>query len=88
MTDVAAPAVAGPSRADAKAALIARRYRAERRFRAYGIASIIVTAIFLVLVMADIVSKGYPAFTEHRLDMQITADPAIPGSFSLATTTV
>jgi phosphate transport system permease protein len=76
MTDVAAPAVAGPSRADAKAALIARRYRAERRFRAYGIASIIVTAIFLVLVMADIVSKGYPAFTEHRLDMQITADQA------------
>jgi phosphate transport system permease protein len=76
MTDVAAPALAGKSRADAKAALIAKRYRAERRFRAYGIGSIIVTAIFLVLVMGDILSKGYPAFTEHRLDLQITADQA------------
>jgi phosphate transport system permease protein len=76
MTDVAAPALAGKSRADAKAALIAKRYRAERRFRAYGIASIIITAIFLVLVMGDILSKGYPAFTEHRLDLQITADQA------------
>jgi phosphate transport system permease protein len=74
MTDVAAPAVAGTSRAEAKAALIAKRYRAERRFRAYGIASIIITAIFLVLVMADILSKGYPAFTEHRLDFEIVAD--------------
>lgn len=68
--------MAGKNRSDARAAFIAKRYRAERRFRAYGIGAIIVTAIFLVLVMADILSKGFPAFTEHRLDFRITADQA------------
>jgi phosphate transport system permease protein len=76
MTDIAAPAIAGKkSRSDA-AALLAKRYRAERRFRAYGVGAIIVTAIFLALVLLDILLKGIPAFTEHRLDLQITADQA------------
>lgn len=77
MTDIAAPAVAGnKGKSDARAALLAKRYRAERRFRAYGVGAILVTAIFLVLVMADILVKGIPAFTEHRLNLQITADQA------------
>jgi phosphate transport system permease protein len=76
MTDIAAPAIAGKkSRSDA-AALLAKRYRAERRFRAYGVGAIILTAIFLALVLLDILLKGIPAFTEHRLDLQITADQA------------
>jgi phosphate transport system permease protein len=76
MTDIAAPAVAGKNRSDARAALLAKRYRAERRFRAYGVGAIIITAIFLLLVMVDILWKGIPAFTEHRLGLQITADQA------------
>jgi phosphate transport system permease protein len=62
--------VAGPQRQ----ALMRRRYRVERRFRAYGIVAIGVTAVFLVLLFIDIISKGLPAFTEHRLVMTVTAD--------------
>ena len=76
MTDIASPAFAGAKRSDARAALIAKRNRAELRFRFYGIAAIVVTGIFLVLVMADIIVKGIPAFTEHRLDFEIVADQA------------
>jgi phosphate transport system permease protein len=55
-------------------ALVARRYRAERRFKAYGIAAIAVTAVFLVLLFADILSKGLPAFFENRLTLPVTVD--------------
>jgi phosphate transport system permease protein len=73
MTDVAAarPALAlGGASAKAR---IAKRYAAERRFRFYGIAAIVVTALFVAALLADIVSKGYPAFTEHRLVLDVTA---------------
>ena len=47
-----------PRRHSDNDALVARRYRAERRFKAYGIAAIAVTAVFLVLLFADILGKG------------------------------
>ena len=52
------------------------RYRAERRFRFYGIAAIAVTAIFLVIVLTDIFIKGLPAFTQHELSIQVKVDAA------------
>jgi phosphate transport system permease protein len=57
-------------------ALVAKRYRAERRFKAYGIAAIAVTAIFLVLLFVDILSKGLPAFIENRVTLPIKVDQA------------
>ena len=51
-----------------------KRYRAERRFRFYGIAAIAVTAVFLVLLFADILTKGLPAFIEHRLELPVKVD--------------
>ncbi|HTN97007.1 MAG TPA: DUF3333 domain-containing protein, partial [Nordella sp.] len=74
MTDTAISAV--PRRASDNNALVARRYRAERRFKFYGIAAIAVTAIFLVLLFADILVKGLPAFTEHRLTLPINVSQA------------
>jgi phosphate transport system permease protein len=62
----------------AEAAAVKRiraRYRAETRFRFYGIAAIAVTAMFLFAVLTDIVRKGLPAFTQHQLVMQIMVDP-------------
>ena len=44
------------------------RYRAEARFRLYGLLAIGLTAMFLVVVLTDIVIKGLPAFTQHQLD--------------------
>ena len=43
------------------------RYRAEARFKFYGLAAIGLTAIFLVVVLTDILIKGLPAFTQHSL---------------------
>jgi phosphate transport system permease protein len=76
MTDVTLPTVRTIDVAtDAARARVRARYRAERRFRFYGIAAIGVTAIFLVVVLADILVKGLPAFTQHDLNLQVKVDP-------------
>ncbi|HLF21514.1 MAG TPA: phosphate ABC transporter permease PstA [Aestuariivirga sp.] len=56
--------------------LIARRYRAKRRFRAYGAAALGFTALFLAILIADIAIKAWPAFFEHRAVLKIAVDPA------------
>ena len=61
---------------DAARARIRRRYRAESRFKAYGIAALTVTAAFLALLMFDILRNGLPAFWQHSLvlDVPVKAD--------------
>ena len=65
---------------DAAKARVRSRYRSEARFRAYGIAAIVVTAVFLVILISDILIKGLPAFTQHSLslDVPVTAELADP----------
>ena len=55
--------------------LIARRYAAEKRFRAYGLAALLLTTAFLAFLLFDIVSRAMPAFTQHYAIMTITVDP-------------
>ena len=57
-------------------ARVRRRYRAETRFRAYGIAALAITTVFVVVLVADILVKGLPAFVQHSLvlDVAIPAD--------------
>src|SRR5262245_54790716 len=74
MTDTAI--ATAPRRFNDNDALVAKRYRAERRFKFYGIAAIAVTAIFLVLLFADILAKGLPAFMENRITLPIKVDQA------------
>ena len=77
MTDIAAPRNATASRSmQSNAAMVRRRYAAERRFKSYGVIAIAITAVFLVVLFADIIRKGLPAFTEHTLGLAITADQA------------
>ncbi|MGL4294143.1 MAG: DUF3333 domain-containing protein, partial [Aestuariivirga sp.] len=52
--------------------LIAKRYATERRFRIYGATALALTALFIVFLLADIVIKGLPAFTEHRVKLDVT----------------
>ncbi len=59
-----------------RADFIARRYAAERRFKFYGAAALVVTALFLLFLVSDIVIKGFPAFFEHRAMIEVTIDPA------------
>ena len=56
--------------------LVARRYAAERRFRALGAAALALVALFLAFVLVDIVTKAWPAFTESRIALTISIDPA------------
>jgi hypothetical protein len=58
-------------------ALVKKRYAAERRFKAYGIAALVTTALFLAFLLVDIVSKGLPAFVEHRVALKVKIDPAL-----------
>ena len=76
MTDMALAGVRTVDFAsDAARARIRSRYRAEARFKMYGLIAIGLTALFLVLVLTDIVIKGLPAFTQHSvvLDVAISA---------------
>lgn len=58
---------------DTARAHVRRRYRAEARFRSYGIAAIGFAALALVVLVADIVVKAVPAFTIAELTMQVEA---------------
>lgn len=75
MTDVTLSGIRSIDPAtDAAKARVKARYRAEARFRFYGLAAIGITAIFLVVVLTDIVMKGYPAFTQNVLQMKVYLD--------------
>jgi len=56
---------------DAAGARVRRRYRAEARFRAYGIVALVVTAVFLTVLIADVLTKGLPAFIQHSLVLNV-----------------
>ncbi|NSZ15531.1 phosphate ABC transporter permease PstA [Agrobacterium vitis] len=50
---------------------IKRRYAAERRFRAYGIIAISFGLLFLFLLLASVVSKGYTAFWQTTITVPV-----------------
>jgi phosphate transport system permease protein len=55
--------------------LIARRYAAERRFRLYGVAALALTTAFLFVLVADIVWRSLPAFTQYHAVLEVPVDP-------------
>jgi phosphate transport system permease protein len=54
-----------------------RRYRAERRFRFYGVAAIVSTIAFLVLLFISIIGNGYTAFLQTSIRLPVFFDPAV-----------
>jgi phosphate transport system permease protein len=54
------------------AAGLKRRYRAERRFRAYGILAVALGIVFVVFLFWSIISKGYTAFQQTYVQLEIT----------------
>jgi phosphate transport system permease protein len=54
-----------------------RRYRAERRFRFYGLSAILLSILFLALLFASIVGKGYTAFWQTGIKLDVFFDPAV-----------
>ncbi|SMH57183.1 phosphate ABC transporter permease PstA [Mesorhizobium australicum] len=68
------PVTARPPRRDIG---IKRRYAAEARFKAYGIAAITFGLLFLVIMLVSIFGKGYTAFWQTNVTLPITFDAAI-----------
>ena len=64
---------------------LARRYRKERRFRLYGISAILASLLFLAFLFGSIISKGYTAFRQTFIQLDIHFDPAILSQESLTT---
>jgi len=62
-------------------ARLKRRYRAERRFRFYGLAAIVVALSALATLVGSIVFQAAPAFTVHELTLEVELQPerAAPG---------
>ncbi|RBW49113.1 phosphate ABC transporter permease PstA [Marinobacter sp. F3R11] len=52
-----------------------RRYRKERRFRAYGIMAIAIALTALITLFTDIVGKGYTGFLKTTVTLEVTMDP-------------
>ncbi len=58
-------------------ARIKRRHRAERRFRRFGLAAILLAATVLCILLVSIISKGYPVLQQAKLQIQVHLDPAL-----------
>lgn len=50
------------------------RYRAEKRFRAYGLISIAIALAFLAILLGSIISRGWTAFTQTYIELPVTFD--------------
>lgn len=63
---------------------LARRYRAEKRFRFYGIVAILLSMIFLAFLFISIAANGYTAFQQTFVQLDIHLDPEMLDAGSLA----
>lgn len=60
-------------------ASLRRRYRAERRFRMYGVVAVLVGAGFLLFLFITIFTTGIKGFQKTYLQFQISFDPEVLG---------
>ena len=58
-------------------ASLARRYRAERRFRRLGMSAIVCSMIFLSILFISIIGNGYSAFFQTFIKIDVFFDPEI-----------
>ncbi|MCU0585567.1 MAG: phosphate ABC transporter permease PstA [Desulfobacterales bacterium] len=56
---------------------LSRRYRAERRFRFYGLSAIVLSIAALALLFISIIGNGYTAFWQTRIRLDITFDAEV-----------
>jgi phosphate transport system permease protein len=79
MSDAAGTPAEGPTRAQIAqrkvAAGLKRRYRAERRFQAYGLLAVALGMLFVFFLFYDIVSKGHTAFQQTYVKLDVTYSP-------------
>jgi phosphate transport system permease protein len=56
---------------------LARRYARERRFRYYGLGAVVLGLAFLALLFGTILGKGYTAFQQTYVQIEVELDPAV-----------
>lgn len=56
---------------------LARRYAAERRFRRLGLAAVAVGIAFVAVLLVSIVGKGYSAFVQTQIALDIEFDRSV-----------
>lgn len=77
MSELTNAMASSPSIAEKVEAKLKRRRAAERRFRAAGLGAIAIAIGFLVILLGSIVAKGYPAFVQTEIRMQVHFSPEI-----------
>ena len=55
---------------------VRKRYAADRRLQAYGIAGIAIAVGLLGVLLGSIIATGYQAFVQTEIDLEIYVDPA------------
>ena len=58
-------------------ASLKRRYVRERRFKAMGLGAVILGLLFVSALFVDIFSKGYTAFVQTHIELEVYFDPAV-----------
>ena len=56
---------------------LAKRYARERRFRLYGMSAVALGLAFLLLLFGTILGKGYSAFVQTYVQLEVELDPAV-----------
>lgn len=54
-----------------------KRYAAEARFKALGLGAIVMGMLFVSVLFVDIVGKGYSAFLQTHIQLEVFFDPAV-----------
>ena len=54
---------------------MAKRRRAEQRFRLYGLAAIVASLLFLSFLFISIIGNGYSAFWQTYVELKVNLDP-------------
>ncbi|MDX1774959.1 MAG: phosphate ABC transporter permease PstA [Desulfobulbales bacterium] len=62
-----------------------KRYRAETRFKLYGLLAIVLSLTFLLLMFISIIGNGYTAFQQTFVQLDIHFDPALIDTDDLST---
>jgi phosphate transport system permease protein len=65
----------GYKNTDAIKSSLKKRYAREKRFQWYGRLAVLTGFMFLFILLADIVAKGMPAFTQNYIRLGVTYDP-------------
>ncbi|MCB1922647.1 MAG: phosphate ABC transporter permease PstA [Gammaproteobacteria bacterium] len=58
-------------------ASLKKRYAREARFRRIGLGAVVLGLVFVSVLFFDIVSKGYTAFVQTHIELEVFFDPAV-----------